>query len=151
MKRCRRCNALKNNEDFYQDKEKSDGLRSHCKSCFREYYINNKENIKKYYINNCEKIKKQSTDYLNARPWLKTYNWVKSRCTNPKHSNYIRYGKKGIKLIMTRKDFHKRYIIDGAIDMGKPRIHRRDNSGDYSFENTEYIEDVLHRKIHAKR
>jgi len=151
MKTCRRCDILKNDEDFYKDKEKLDGLRSHCKACFRKYYIKNKERIKEYYRSNNEKIKKQSISYLNSRPWLKTYNWVKSRCTNPNHSNYIRYGERGIKLRMTRKEFHRRYIIDGASDMEKPRIHRRDNNGDYTFENTEYIEDTLHRELHAKK
>ncbi|MBN1429037.1 MAG: HNH endonuclease [Anaerolineae bacterium] len=36
-KRCTRCHEWKDDSDFYKDKSKRDGLKSHCKACHETY------------------------------------------------------------------------------------------------------------------
>jgi 5-methylcytosine-specific restriction endonuclease McrA len=36
-KRCTRCNQWRDSSDFYKDKSKRDGLKSHCKTCHEAY------------------------------------------------------------------------------------------------------------------
>jgi 5-methylcytosine-specific restriction endonuclease McrA len=36
-KRCTRCNQWKDSSEFYKDKSKLDGLKSHCKTCHETY------------------------------------------------------------------------------------------------------------------
>jgi len=45
MKQCTKCKDLKDPSDFNLNKNTKDGLSSHCRDCFREYYQLNKENI----------------------------------------------------------------------------------------------------------
>ena len=86
-KTCTKCLKSKQNNEFNIDKQKKDGLTSHCKLCVnaknKKYYINNKEKIdyncnlytinlgkekikeyhKKYYKKNKTKIKQKVSDY----------------------------------------------------------------------------------------
>jgi hypothetical protein len=56
MKTCKKCNTSKVLDDFHKDKTTYDGLTSKCKSCKKQYNIDNKEYIsdrhKNYYILN---------------------------------------------------------------------------------------------------
>jgi hypothetical protein len=104
---CKKCNQLKNIDDFYICKIKKDGYRNVCKKCCSDnsdsYYKQNKEKIiervknytisnknkvddyqKKYYDKNQDKIKNKSKEYrLNNKDYLKeykkTYNYRKKR------------------------------------------------------------------------
>jgi len=60
MKKCLKCNKLKNNSEFYKNCTRKDGLQAYCKKCelvqIQEYYAKNptkmvkhKEQNKQYY------------------------------------------------------------------------------------------------------
>jgi len=48
MKKCNRCEIIKDNSDFYKDSYKKDGFKTICKECVDKQYQDNKEsNLKK--------------------------------------------------------------------------------------------------------
>lgn len=67
MKQCSKCKQSKPLTEFSKNKNKTDGHRSECKSCVKEYNQNNKEKIKErnkeHYKNNKEKIKEQKKEH----------------------------------------------------------------------------------------
>lgn len=77
-KRCSRCGEEREISQFNKDKRKYDGLNCHCKSCrkitSKEYYDNNKEEVKQrhqeYYERNKEEAKQRQREYY-ARPDVK--------------------------------------------------------------------------------
>ena len=51
MKKCIKCEIIKDNQFFYKDKSRSDGYRSKCKSCEKiSKKLNNKVSDKKHAI-----------------------------------------------------------------------------------------------------
>lgn len=60
MKRCPRCGISKERTEFHKNKDGKDGLYSLCKTCRKQYQINNmekeKEYRKQYRINNKKRI-----------------------------------------------------------------------------------------------
>ena len=93
LKKCSKCGEWKPFSEFYKKKNTKDGLRSECKICRKEYYENNKDQIKeyreKYYENNKEKLKEINKKYYeNNKEKLKEYqkeyrenNYVRRWCT----------------------------------------------------------------------
>ena len=67
MKTCTKCKVEKDLSEFNKSKKGKNGLASTCKSCSRQYYIDNKEYLskkaKQYYIENKEEINKNSIKY----------------------------------------------------------------------------------------
>ena len=67
MKTCTKCNIEKETTEFTIERRSKDGLRSSCKECEKQYYLENKEKIskkaKKYRLNNKEKIKQAGRQY----------------------------------------------------------------------------------------
>ena len=56
MKICSKCKETKEYSFFSVDRRKKDGYMSHCKSCKKEYYLENKKyidslNLENYYKN----------------------------------------------------------------------------------------------------
>ena len=89
-KTCNKCKKSKSKKDFYNDRERKDGLSYSCKSCRskynKEYQKQNKEQIQKqrkeyriknraevlkqkkqYYENNKEQIQKRQKEYEKSR------------------------------------------------------------------------------------
>lgn len=71
-------------------------------------------------------------------------------CQNKRCKNYIKYGKRGIKLLMTQSDFKKLWLRDKAFDMVKPIIHRWNNDGHYEVNNCSFLPRSLHIGIHNR-
>ena len=158
---CPQCNVEKEVcfENFYRSKQTKDGYRSWCKDCFNEYIKNSKQKIKKYhkkyYQKNKQKIKERNKKYRNEhkeqykkikKNWIKNHLWyisfdgAKQRCTNPNHNKYKYYGGRGIKFLMTMKDFKYLWFRDKAYNMKKPSIDRKNNNGHYELNNCRFIE-----------
>ena len=72
MKKCKKCNEIKDLISFYKNKQSKDGFRSDCKDCVKNrasiWALENKENrkeyLKKYLIKNKDSIKEKRKDYL---------------------------------------------------------------------------------------
>ena len=66
-KKCLKCCEEKPLTDFYKDRRAKDGLFSHCKSCVKKYYKENKQAIiertKKYQQENKEAIRERKKKY----------------------------------------------------------------------------------------
>lgn len=65
------------------------------------------------------------------------HHWqsIRSRCNNPSHPNYDRYGGRGIKMCV-RWDLYENFVVDmGERPSSKHSIGRIDNDGSYTPEN----------------
>ena len=79
VKTCLKCRNISLKSNFHKNKNMSDGLQPHCKSCIKKYYLENrdrllnkhkcynKENrdqIKEYKLKNHDKIKNYQKQYF---------------------------------------------------------------------------------------
>jgi len=78
--------------------------------------------------------------WLEKNPWFGNHHKAKQRCTNPKEPYYEKYGGRGVKFLMTVKDFKHLWFRDKAHDMKRPSIDRIDNNGHYELSNCQYLE-----------
>jgi hypothetical protein len=74
-------------------------------------------------------------------PWRLTLKYIKRRCYNKNSKSYKDYGGKGIKCLITEEELKELWFRDKAYLMDKPTIDRKDNNGDYIFENCQYLEN----------
>jgi len=124
-------NYRKNNKDKISKAKKVwyEHNIEHCKKANHRRYIKNKKNI---YIKN--------KDWIKKHKWTRHYVSAKQRCTNPKNASYKRYGKRGIKFLMTVDDFKFLWFRDKSYLMKRPSIDRIDNDGNYELSNCRFME-----------
>ena len=89
---------------------------------------------------NPEKMAIYRERWIKKNPWVGNYNHAKQRCCNPGSLGFDRYGGRGIKFLMTLKDFGHLWFRDKAFDMKCPSIDRIDNDGHYELSNCQYTE-----------
>ena len=91
MKRCNKCKIDKSLSDFSKDKTKKDGLQYICKSCHKQYRINNKgkqynkfskEKHKQWRLDNKEKIAKRVNNRKQTHPLFKLSSTTRSLICN---------------------------------------------------------------------
>lgn len=135
----------------------------------KEYYYKHREELLKqkrqHYLEHREELCKKSRDYHHSHknsvsksrkkrqekyPWKFTLYNIKTRCNNPKGTEYNRYGGRGIKCLITEEELKVLWFRDKAYEMDWPSIDRRNNNGDYTFENCRYIEFKFNRKNKRK-
>lgn len=126
---CTKCGEEKPLSEFYKSKREKDGYNYWCKSCQKEYYQENKKQL----------IKK-SKEYNKNHPEIHILALIKYRCENPKCDHYKYYGERGIECRITADEIRKLMKRDGYWDMERPSIDRKDNNGDYTFDNCRFIE-----------
>lgn len=70
-KLCRKCNIEKPLSEFSKNKNKADGLDYYCKSCRKEYYLQNKEHIrqktKEYYYSDIDNSREYHRKYKKSK------------------------------------------------------------------------------------
>lgn len=118
MKYCTNCKKLKNKLDFYKCKANSDKLMHECKDC-----SNTRRKI--YHKNNINKDLLRNIYY---------------RCNNKNCKDYKNYGARGIKCLITEEEISALMVRDNYWGLKKPSIDRKNNNGDYTFENCRFIE-----------
>lgn len=110
----------------------------------REYRKQHREKAKatsrEYYINNKDEIKKKAAIYYKQNLLQKKLDRIKFRCYNEKSSDYKYYGARGIECHLTVDDLEKLWKRDNAESMKRPSIDRKDSSRNYEFENCRFIE-----------
>lgn len=73
--------------------------------------------------------------HKSKNPWFSSYRHAKERCAPSG-----KYGKRGIKFLMTKEDFKYLWERDNAYLMKRPSIDRIDTTGDYIASNCRFIE-----------
>ena len=67
VKKCLKCGIISLKSNFHKNKNRKDGLQSHCKFCVNEYYLKNDEKIilktRDWSKNNPEKVKQNQKKY----------------------------------------------------------------------------------------
>ena len=99
-------------------------------------YLKYREYIKDFY-----KFNKDYSDKIKAVYWD-----IKQRCTNSKRDNYKYYGKRGIKCLITEDQIKFLWYRDKAYFMKIPSIDRKDNNGNYTLDNCQFIEQSENTK-----
>jgi len=79
-------------------------------------------------------------------PWKRIFKSIKARCENPNNQDYHRYGRRGIKCLITEKEVMYLWNLCKAFEMNQPTIDRIDNNGDYTFYNCQFLENVINVK-----
>jgi len=134
---CSKCKKRKKICDFYKDKSHKDGLRAECSTCSKTSVFN-------YQNQNRKKLNAQAktfyVQYKKLFPWFIYYRSAKDRCNNVNATGYKYYGGRGIKFLLTMKEVKKLWFRDKAFEMKKPSLNRKNNDGNYVFENCEFIE-----------
>ena len=74
VKKCCRCTNILLKSNFNKKIKSMDGLQPYCRSCTREYYLENRDKIKNYYLENRDKLikyqklyDKQNRDKISTR------------------------------------------------------------------------------------
>ena len=88
---------------------------------------------------------KSNRKFDKLYPWIKYYNWAKSRCVEKKPAY------KGIKFLLTRKDVKFLWYRDKAYLMKKPSIHRIYSKRNYVLNNCMFIELREHYGLSSMR
>ncbi len=143
-KLCTKCDKVKELSEFSIDKNRKDGVFPHCKLCKKDYMKiwrkNNRRKIKDYQKKNKVKSSNSIRNYYLEFPWLKVLVDLNQRCNNPKNNDYKNYGGRGIKNLLSKENIQVLWFRDKAYNMKKPSIDRKDNDGNYEFDNCEFIE-----------
>ena len=108
-------------------------------------------NRERYNANARAKRKSYSFYGTERHKGCKILGYIRQRCNNPKKKEYVNYGGRGIKCLLSIEDILFLRRRDGADDMKHPSIHRINNDGDYTLENCQYLELSEHMKIEHKR
>lgn len=130
----------------------------HTKAYYQTHKIEAAEYDKKYRFIHKDKFaarlearRKTIVGYLK-----KKYYEMRSRCNNPKNSNYKKYGKQGIKVEFKSSNEFVNYVINvlkiNTYEKIKElQIHRIDNNGHYAKNNIEFLTSAEHQIKHKNR
>ena len=89
-------------------------------------------------MTNKTELTKRRHDY----PWENIFYKVVSRCISPNDKDYKYYGGRGIKCLITKDKIQTLWFRDKAYLLKQPSIDRKDNNGNYRFDNCRFIERV---------
>lgn len=156
---CNECGEEKPLSEFSKDKNKKDGYSTLCKQCRKNYYLlncsfilqyqknkylkNRKSiliNVNRYNEQNKTKILQKRKEFYLKYPWKKFFSYIKSRCNNPKATDYNIYGGRGIKCLITEEELKELWFRDNAWKLKHPSIDRINNDGNYTYDNCQFIE-----------
>ena len=138
MKICTKCHKEKELSEFYKEKTGKFGVRADCKTCW-----NNQ--VKEIYNINKKQISVKRKRFRKERPWQFILYDIKKRCENKNHDRYKDYGGRGIKNSLTKEDIKFLWFREEAYLLNQPSIDRKDNNGNYTLSNCQFIELDINR------
>lgn len=100
-----------------------------------------KESNRVYRLKNKEKRKEYNKMFEDKNPWYKNYRAAKKRCYPS-----AKYGRRGIRFLMTLEDFKLLWDRDKASLMKRPTINRIKSNENYILANCEFMEFALNVK-----
>jgi len=117
-----------------------------CISCLKILYLN-QFNKDKYQIGGYSKYckvcsKQDQRKRYKTFPEYHILSTIKARCYNPKNISYKWYGLKGIKCLITKEEIRYLMTRDDYWNLKQPTIDRKDNDGNYTFDNCRFIEKI---------
>lgn len=113
MKKCNRCEIIKDNSEFHKDSYKKDGLKTICKDCGGKKYHDNKEsNLKKerdryaIYSKTDEYKQKKKLYYQNNKKRINenSKRWRENNLERYKETSNANYIKNKYKILSRYKD-----------------------------------------------
>lgn len=66
IKKCKKCSKIKNLSEFYKNKITKDGFQDKYKSCYKDYYQENKDHILLHYKEYFNTSEGKRIDILNV-------------------------------------------------------------------------------------
>jgi hypothetical protein len=124
---------------FFSFRKDSNTYRVDCKEC-------RATKQRKYVSENKQTVYARRNKYYKKFPWMQSYRAIRHRCNNLNASDYKYYGGRGIKCFITEEEIKKLWFRDKAYLMKQPTIDRKDNDGNYTFENCQFIEQSENSK-----
>lgn len=85
--------------------------------------------------------------WKERNPWARHVEYARRRCTDPKAKSYPSHGAKGIRCFLTAKDAALLWKRDGAAEMKKPTLDRKESSKHYCIHNCRFIEHWLNSRL----
>jgi hypothetical protein len=98
---------------------------------------------KLYYTQRIALFAKRWKRYYQKYPEKRVLHNIQTRCYNPKRTEWKDYGGRGIKNYLTESDILFLMKRDGYSKMKDPSINRKDNNGNYTLKNCQFIERGL--------
>jgi len=77
---------------------------------------------------------------LKPEKWYICWKACRQRCNNPNVDNYKYYGGRGIQSLISKEEVYKLYLRDKGYLMERPSLDRKENDGNYTYENCRFIE-----------
>lgn len=126
MKICSTCKVEKHFDDFAKASCNLDGLRGQCKTCIKQWRLNNKEKIfevqKKYREKNKEKLKQQNIQWrLNNKEHIKEYGKIHKKIYYENNSDKLKLKTKQWYIQNKEKavEYKKQYAIKNKEKINK--------------------------------
>ncbi len=116
----------------------------------RLYYLNNKQKIiqrttQNYYKNHDANLKLgRKRSLKNTKNGTGAFVAAKQRCTNPKSKSFIHYGARGIKFLITKKDFLEIYWSTNHCEKCNVRLEDDDRRKGINSRNIDRINGTGH-------
>lgn len=158
MKKCSKCDIEKSYDEFSRDKRRPNGRQTWCRSCLKEYRINNKEEMarkrREYYLNNKEKIIKNSQEYyINNKERITQYKKKHSLQNKEKiaqqQKEYSLNNKEKLKKYrLNNREKFIRYNKEYQIS-NREKIARRKK--EYYLNNKERIVEYIRKHTNKRR
>jgi hypothetical protein len=82
----------------------------------------------------------RASRWYDAHPWVKHWKNAKRRCEDPAHKSYACYGGRGVRFLLTKGEARHLWERNGAADLRRPSLDRRDSALDYTRDNCEFVE-----------
>ena len=101
MKRCSRCNLLKQESEFHKDSGSKDGLYSICKKCKSEYMKKRWKEDEEY------RLKKREKDKLRKEYFI---NYMREKRKNPEYREHCRKYMENYWKINNAYEYHKKLV-----------------------------------------
>lgn len=128
MKVCYMCKKEKSLSEFNKQNHSADGYDGRCKKCQAIYKHS-------YYSLHKDKKREQIKRFYAKKPYYYHYNSAKQRCVGD-----TAYTRKGRKFLLTLEEVKTLWFRDKAYLLKQPSIDRKDNDGNYTFDNCRFIE-----------
>jgi hypothetical protein len=88
----------------------------------------------------CQTGRKWAGDKITQKA-IERYSAMDQRCNNPLNGDYFKYGARGIKLLISKKDFIEWFVAESkkVVHLRRYDIDRIDNNGHYELSNIRLV------------